>query len=126
MGDTYTITVSNFGSGPTNGTASLVDTLPAGVTATAMSGTGWTVNMATLTATRNDVLAAGASYPALTVTVNVADNAAASLTNTATVAGGGADHYPQRHGQRSDERYPDARSDRCGRAYGQLQPGRCR
>ena len=89
VGDTYTITVSNSGSGPTNGTASLVDTLPAGVTATAMSGTGWTVNMATLTATRNDVLAAGASYPALTVTVNVADNAAASLTNTATVAGGG-------------------------------------
>ena len=54
-----------------------------------MSGTGWTVNLATLTATRSDVLAAGGSYPPLTLTVNVAANAAASVTNTATVSGGG-------------------------------------
>ena len=43
----------------------------------------------TLTCTRNDVLAAGASYPAITVTVNVANNAPASVTNTANVSGGG-------------------------------------
>ena len=54
-----------------------------------MSGTGWTVNLATLTATRSDVLAAGAAIRRLTLTVNVAANAPASVTNTATVSGGG-------------------------------------
>ena len=86
--DTYAITVSNSG-GPTGGTVSLVDSLPSGLTATALSGSGWTVNLSTLTATRNDVLAAGASYPALTLTVSVAENSPANITNTATVSGGG-------------------------------------
>ena len=54
-----------------------------------MTGSGWTVNLSTLTATRSDLLAPGGSYPPLTVTVNVAANAAASVTNTATVSGGG-------------------------------------
>jgi hypothetical protein len=35
------------------------------------------------------VLAAGASYPPITLTVNVAGSAPASVTNVATVAGGG-------------------------------------
>ena len=89
VGDTYTIAVSNSGSGETSGTVSLVDTLPGGLTATAMSGSGWTVDLATLTATRSESLAPGASYPALTITVNVAATAPASVTNTATVSGGG-------------------------------------
>ena len=38
VGDTFTITVTNSGSGPTDGTVSLVDVLPAGMTATAFSG----------------------------------------------------------------------------------------
>ncbi len=88
-GDTYTITVSNVGLGPTSGMVSLVDSLPAGLTATALSGNGWTVNLSTLTATRSDALAAGASYPALTLVVNVAANAPAGVTNVATVSGGG-------------------------------------
>lgn len=89
-GDTYTITVTNGGAGPTAGsTVSLVDTLPTGLSATGFSGTGWTVNLSTLTATRSDILAAGAGYPALTLTVAVSATAAASLTNTATVSGGG-------------------------------------
>ena len=89
VGDTFTITVSNSGTAATSGTVSLADALPAGLTATAFSGDGWTVNFATLTATRNDPLAAGSSYPALTLTVNVATSASGSLTNTATVSGGG-------------------------------------
>ncbi len=89
VGDTYMITVSNGGSAATSGTVSLVDSLPAGLTATAFSGQGWTTNLDTLTATRSDPLAAGASYPVLTVTVNVAADAAANLTNVATVSGGG-------------------------------------
>ena len=35
------------------------------------------------------MLAAGASYPPLTITVGVADDVAPVVTNTATVAGGG-------------------------------------
>src|SRR5207245_2900990 len=44
---------------------------------------------ATSTCSRSDALAAGASYPAITLTVNVAANAPATVTNTATVSGGG-------------------------------------
>ena len=88
-GATYTITVSNNGSASTSGTVTVSDTLPAGLTATAISGTGWTCTLGTLTCTRSDALAPAASYPAITLTVNVAGNAPASVTNTATVSGGG-------------------------------------
>src|SRR5207248_11593395 len=87
-GAIYTITVSNVGTGPSGGTVTVTDTLPAGLTATAMSGTGWACNVATLTCTRSDVLANGASYPPITLTVNVFATAPASVTNTATVSGG--------------------------------------
>jgi uncharacterized repeat protein (TIGR01451 family) len=88
-GVTYTITVSNAGPAPTSGTVTVVDTLPVGLTATAFTGTGWACNLATLTCTRSDVLANGASYPGLTLTVDVGANAPASVTNTASVSGGG-------------------------------------
>jgi hypothetical protein len=65
------------------------DTLPAGLTATAISGTGWSCTQPAGPCTRSDALNAGASYPAITLTVNVAANAPSSVTNTATVAGGG-------------------------------------
>jgi hypothetical protein len=39
--------------------------------------------------TRADVLTGGGSYPAITLTVNVAPSAPPSLTNIATVSGGG-------------------------------------
>jgi uncharacterized protein (TIGR03437 family) len=87
----YAITVTNGGTGPVAGsnTVTVVDTLPSGLTATAISGVNWNCTLATLTCTRADALAAGASYPAITVTVNVAANAAASVTGSATVSGGG-------------------------------------
>ncbi|HET6929294.1 MAG TPA: Ig-like domain repeat protein [Candidatus Acidoferrum sp.] len=88
-GATYTITVGNSGTGATSGTVTVTDTLPSGLTATAMSGTGWSCTLGTLTCTRADALAASSSYPAITLTVNVSNTAAASITNTATVAGGG-------------------------------------
>jgi hypothetical protein len=67
----------------------VTDTLPAGLTATGISGTGWICALGSLSCTRSDVLAAGSSYPAITLTVNVGSNATASVTNTATVSGGG-------------------------------------
>ena len=88
-GRTYTLTVTNAGAGPTTSTASVTDILPAGLFATAITGSGWNCSLATLTCTRSDVLGSGASYPAVTVTVNVAAGAAASVTNQATVSGGG-------------------------------------
>ncbi len=90
-GDTYTITVTNAGPGATAGTVTVTDTLPTGMTPTAASGTGWTTSISglTVTATRSDALNAGVGYPALSITVNVATNAAANLTNTASVSGGG-------------------------------------
>ncbi|HKP36537.1 MAG TPA: hypothetical protein VJT71_06735 [Pyrinomonadaceae bacterium] len=88
-GATYTLTATNSGFAATSGTVTVTDTLPSGLTATAISGTGWTCVLATLTCTRSNALAAGASYPAITVTVNVANNAASSVTNSAAVSGGG-------------------------------------
>lgn len=85
-GASYTIGVTNQGEGSTSGVVSVVDSLPAGLTATEMSGVGWTCDVATLTCTRSDELVSGASYPDITVTVKVEHNAVASVTNTATVS----------------------------------------
>ena len=88
-GDTYTITVANIGNLASTGTITVTDALPAGLTATAISGIGWTANLSTLTCTRSNTLFAGASYPPIVVTVNVSSSAPASVTNSATVSGGG-------------------------------------
>lgn len=87
--DEYTIAVVNIGPAYTVGTVSVVDALPAGLTAVDMSGPGWTATLTNLTCTRFDSLAPGASYPPITLTVSVATNAPASVTNTASVSGGG-------------------------------------
>jgi uncharacterized repeat protein (TIGR01451 family) len=88
VGFVYTLAVRNIGSAPTAGTVTVSDTLPTGLTATAISGAGWSCTVgATSTCSRSDALAAGASYPNITLTVNVASNAPPSVTNTATVSG---------------------------------------
>jgi uncharacterized repeat protein (TIGR01451 family) len=94
--DHYTLTVSNVDGpnapatgGPSLGLVSLADTLPWGLTATAISGSGWTCDVAAVTCYRDDALAAGSSYPPVTLTVSVAANAPASVTNSVTVSGGG-------------------------------------
>src|SRR6185295_5413118 len=89
VGATYSITATNSGSAATSGLVTVVDSLPAGLTATAISGAGWSCVLGTLTCTRSDALAAGSSYPVITVTVTVANNAASNVTNTANVSGGG-------------------------------------
>jgi uncharacterized repeat protein (TIGR01451 family) len=90
IGATYTITVSNVGSGPSSGTVSVVDNLPMGLTATAIGGSGWSCDLPTLTCTRSDVLAAApAAYPPITVTVDVSATPPAQVINSADVSGGG-------------------------------------
>jgi uncharacterized repeat protein (TIGR01451 family) len=88
-GANYSLTVTNSGTSSTNGTVTVTDTLPAGLTATAISGTGWSCILGTLTCTRDDALAATTSYPLITLTVNVSITAPNSVINSATVSGGG-------------------------------------
>jgi uncharacterized repeat protein (TIGR01451 family) len=101
--DAYTLTVSNGPSaGATYGLVSVTDTLPAGLNAVEISGTGWTCSLDPVILTpspnsfepvvscfRLDFLAAGSSFPPITLVASVTDNAPASLTNTESVSGGG-------------------------------------
>jgi hypothetical protein len=88
-GATYTITVTNNGSASTSGTITVTDALPSGLTATAISGSGWNCTLGTLTCTRSDVLPMATSSSPITLMVDVDGNAPRSVTNTATVSGGG-------------------------------------
>ncbi len=86
---TYTAVVSNAsGAGPTNGMVTVTESLPSGLTLVSMSGTGWSCGSGTCT--RSDALAGGASYPAITVTVNVGGNASSPQVNQVTASGGGS------------------------------------
>ncbi|HLJ95590.1 MAG TPA: DUF4214 domain-containing protein, partial [Gemmataceae bacterium] len=89
---TYTITVSNVGLAASNGPVMISDVLPTGLTYTGeATGDGWSVSATgqTITATRSDVLVSRASFPGLTLTVGVANDAPTTVTNTVTVSGGG-------------------------------------
>jgi uncharacterized repeat protein (TIGR01451 family) len=88
-GAVYTLIAQNIGGVPTSGQVSVTDTLPASLTATGIVGPGWTCTLATLACTRSDSLAAGASFPAISLTVDVQPNAPSSVINTAAVGGGG-------------------------------------
>ena len=93
QGATYTITVSDDpNAGPTIGPVAVADTLPNvehTLVPTAISGAGWTCTLANLTCTRSDQLAPGASYPPITLTVDVPQNIRANVVNSATASGGG-------------------------------------
>ena len=100
IGDTYTLTASNLGPGTTTGAVTVTDTLPAGLTATAIGGTGWSCTLTPLACTRSDALAAGNSYPVITVTANVADNGLAFTQATGSPAFRDG-RYPDFHGRRN-------------------------
>jgi len=101
--DRYTLTVRNTSATrASQGTVTVVDTLPAGMSAVRMTGEGWScslqpaalpgpLNSSSPLATcgRSDPLAAGAAYPPITLTAAVEDGAQPSLTNAVTVLGGG-------------------------------------
>lgn len=85
----YTIVVSNVGASSTSGQVAVNEVVPAGLTLTALSGTGWTCSLPNASCTRADALAGGSAYPALTATVRVASAAPPSVTNVVRVSGGG-------------------------------------
>jgi len=89
VGAQYVITVTNVGAVPSSGLVTVTDVLPAGLTATAISGTGWTCTQTAGPCTRSDPLAPGASYPVITLTVSVDPNPPTTLVNVVTVGGGG-------------------------------------
>lgn len=86
---TYDVTVTNSGAGATTGTITMQDIIPTGLTVTSATGTNWTCTTgATVSCTRTTALAAGANS-VITLNANIAANAPTSITNTASVSGGG-------------------------------------
>ena len=85
VGAQYSIVVDNVSNAPAAGTITVTDTLPAGLTKTAITGSGWTCVLSTLSCSRSDGLAGGSAFPPIAVTVDVSASAAASVINSATV-----------------------------------------
>jgi uncharacterized repeat protein (TIGR01451 family) len=87
----YAITVSNSSAAlieREDNTVTVTDTLPTGLTFNSASGTGWSCSASgqVVTCTHAAPLNVGASFPVLTLTVNVLESAPASVTNTAVVS----------------------------------------
>ncbi len=92
----YVISVQNVGAGPTFGAINLVDNLPAGVSATAVSSADGAVSCGTLPATGTLTCTFTPSVPipvggSASVRINVAipGTATGSVTNVVAVGGGG-------------------------------------
>jgi uncharacterized repeat protein (TIGR01451 family) len=90
----FTISVANVGSAPTDGsTVKVTDTLPSSgfSSVVSASGDGWRcdVDGLSVTCTRSDVLAPGATYPPITVSAKIQPVPPMTLCNTAFVSGGG-------------------------------------
>jgi large repetitive protein len=66
----------------------VAETVPSGLTLVSMAGTGWACSGNSCA--RSDLLNGGASYPAITATVNVASNAPVQVTNQVSMSGGGS------------------------------------
>ena len=91
---TFTLSVSNTGSGPTDGTVTVTDPFPSDAFSSIANagGAGWScaTDGLTLTCSRSDSLAAADAYPPILVDAIVADPAPATIVNTATASGGGS------------------------------------
>lgn len=88
----YSLTVSNTGTATSIGPAGVTETLPSLFAISSIGGSGWTCSISgRVTCTRSDTLAPGTTYPAIYLSVNIAPLASGTLSNNATVSGGGAD-----------------------------------
>ncbi|HEV7902886.1 MAG TPA: DUF11 domain-containing protein [Pyrinomonadaceae bacterium] len=108
---TYTLTASNSGNGPTSGTITVVDNLPAGLTVAAIPvipnwNCGTTVvGSSTLTCTSTTVILAGTNHSnaiTLDVVVGAAAFAASPVTNVANISGGGEPAFNNGNNSASD------------------------
>jgi uncharacterized repeat protein (TIGR01451 family)/fimbrial isopeptide formation D2 family protein len=87
---TYLVDVANNGPSVSEGTVTVTDTLPTGLTPTAASGTGWTCEVTaqdvTCTTASDTAVGVGGSLPVISVDVEVLPAAYPTVTNTAVVA----------------------------------------
>ena len=87
---TYVLRVKNDGGAHSSGTVTVTDPLDPRLTARSAGGDGWSCSTdRTVTCTRADALAAGASYPPIEIAVAVDADATGELSNTASIEGGG-------------------------------------
>jgi uncharacterized repeat protein (TIGR01451 family) len=88
---TYRLEVGNLGTVTSSGAVTVTDTLPSGLSALSASGTGWSCVIAnpTVTCTQTGSVPASGAAPPIQVSVSVDQAAPSSVTNTATVSGGG-------------------------------------
>ncbi len=88
---TFTLTASNVGTAASSGPVTVTDTLPAGLTATAINAASpWICQpLPALSCSRSDSLAVSSAYSPITVTAGIAPNATGPLVNNAQVSGGG-------------------------------------
>ena len=94
QGAQFTLTVTNNGPGSAGGAigVTVIDTMPSGLTPVSGSGSGWSCPAPVgqvMTCTNANVVASGSFFPVLTLSVNVANNASASVNNQASVNGSG-------------------------------------
>ena len=85
----YTVTLSNAAmAGATSGTVTVTEELAGPLSLAGMAGSGWSCTGNTCA--REDSLAGGASYPPITVTVNVTATTPDQATNLVGASGGGS------------------------------------
>ena len=84
---TYSLVVSNTGSGSVSGTTTVTDTLVTGLTYVSATGTGWSCSAAgqVVTCTSTAPIPAASSMAPITLTVAVAGNMGSSVDNKAAV-----------------------------------------
>lgn len=87
----YTIAISNIGATASAGTYTVTDTLPTGLSFVSAAGTGWTCSNVgqVVTCTNSTVIAASGTGNSISLTVLPAASAVPTVTNRATVSGGG-------------------------------------
>ncbi len=94
----WILRVSNQGPDAAAGPITVTDPMPGMLTSLGASGTGWSCSVAstTITCTRSDSLASGATYPDIVVTGHIPSGASTGtvLSNTARVAGTTYDPEP--------------------------------
>ena len=82
------VDISNVGTAATVSQTTVTETLPAGLTYSSASGDGWNcgASVQTVTCTRTDSIAPGASAPRINIRVALSDAAVPSVATTASVA----------------------------------------
>lgn len=107
----YILTARNTGNGPTSGTITIVDNLPAGLTVAAIpvipnwNCAATVVGSSTMTCTSTTVILAGTNHSnaiTLDVVVSAAAFAASPVTNVANISGGGEPAFNNGNNSASD------------------------